>query len=181
MKSNRQITAPLNAADYTAVCDPSSSNPRFETTVNTLLQYHSPEIRSVMTTELQTFRELLRPGDRLVVMRIDRPARSIGDLSDIVRPEVLSSDPLRILHGVYRGPAFLTAISDSSATNPSFACVGFGRDLRAGGSINRYQKPNENWSAATRRKTRRTKQRPRPRALRQSTNRDCGASKLCSS
>ena len=33
------------------------------------------------------FLELLRPGDTLVVMRIVRPARSIGDHQDIVRPE----------------------------------------------------------------------------------------------
>jgi DNA invertase Pin-like site-specific DNA recombinase len=36
-------------------------------------------------TELQTVLEFLRPGDVLMVTRIDRLARSIGDLQDIVR------------------------------------------------------------------------------------------------
>lgn len=36
-------------------------------------------------TELQTVVEFLRPGDVLLVTRIDRLARSIGDLQDIVR------------------------------------------------------------------------------------------------
>jgi DNA invertase Pin-like site-specific DNA recombinase len=35
--------------------------------------------------ELQTILEFLRPGDALIVTRIDRLARSIGDLQDIVR------------------------------------------------------------------------------------------------
>src|SRR3977135_1478925 len=35
--------------------------------------------------ELQTVLEFLRPGDVLMVTRIDRLARSIGDLQDIVR------------------------------------------------------------------------------------------------
>src|SRR6202790_5403759 len=35
--------------------------------------------------ELQTVRDFLRKGDVLVVTRIDRLARSIGDLQDIVR------------------------------------------------------------------------------------------------
>lgn len=36
-------------------------------------------------TELRTVLDFLRPGDELVVTRIDRLARSIGDLQDIVR------------------------------------------------------------------------------------------------
>lgn len=36
-------------------------------------------------TELETLMEFLRSGDTLVVTRIDRLARSIGDLQDIVR------------------------------------------------------------------------------------------------
>jgi DNA invertase Pin-like site-specific DNA recombinase len=36
-------------------------------------------------SELATVLEFLRPGDTLVVTRIDRLARSIGDLQDIVR------------------------------------------------------------------------------------------------
>jgi DNA invertase Pin-like site-specific DNA recombinase len=47
------------------------------------------EMRSGTTTtgraELQTVLDLLRPGDALMVTRIDRLARSIGDLQDIVR------------------------------------------------------------------------------------------------
>jgi DNA invertase Pin-like site-specific DNA recombinase len=47
------------------------------------------EQRSGTTTEgrkeLQTVLDFLRPGDELVVTRIDRLARSIGDLQDIVR------------------------------------------------------------------------------------------------
>ena len=35
--------------------------------------------------ELQTLLDFLRPGDTLMVTRIDRLARSIGDLQDIVR------------------------------------------------------------------------------------------------
>jgi DNA invertase Pin-like site-specific DNA recombinase len=35
--------------------------------------------------ELQTVLEFLRPGDTLLITRIDRPARSIGDLQDIIR------------------------------------------------------------------------------------------------
>jgi DNA invertase Pin-like site-specific DNA recombinase len=35
--------------------------------------------------ELQTLLDFLRPGDELVITRIDRLARSIGDLQDIVR------------------------------------------------------------------------------------------------
>jgi DNA invertase Pin-like site-specific DNA recombinase len=36
-------------------------------------------------SELASVLEFLRPGDELVVTRIDRLARSIGDLQDIVR------------------------------------------------------------------------------------------------
>src|SRR6266699_865337 len=47
------------------------------------------EKRSGTTTEgraeLQTVLDFLRPGDILMVTRIDRLARSIGDLQDIVR------------------------------------------------------------------------------------------------
>jgi DNA invertase Pin-like site-specific DNA recombinase len=47
------------------------------------------EKRSGTTTtgraELETVLEFLRPGDTLMVTRIDRLARSIGDLQDIVR------------------------------------------------------------------------------------------------
>src|SRR5260370_12098908 len=47
------------------------------------------EKRSGITTtgraELQTVLDFLRPGDVLMVTRIDRLARSIGDLQDIVR------------------------------------------------------------------------------------------------
>lgn len=47
------------------------------------------EKRSGTTTagraELQTVLEFLQPGDTLMVTRIDRLARSIGDLQDIVR------------------------------------------------------------------------------------------------
>src|SRR6266851_3665515 len=35
--------------------------------------------------ELQTVLEFLRPGDTLLITRIDRLARSIGDLQDIIR------------------------------------------------------------------------------------------------
>jgi DNA invertase Pin-like site-specific DNA recombinase len=47
------------------------------------------EKRSGTTTngraELQTVLEFLRPGDTLLITRIDRLARSIGDLQDIIR------------------------------------------------------------------------------------------------
>ena len=38
-----------------------------------------------VVAELQTILDFLRPGDALMVTRIDRLARSIGDLQDIVR------------------------------------------------------------------------------------------------
>ena len=36
-------------------------------------------------TELQTLLEFMRPGDALVITRVDRLARSIGDLQTIVQ------------------------------------------------------------------------------------------------
>ena len=41
--------------------------------------------QAVRDGELQTLLDFLRPGDTLMVTRIDRLARSIGDLQDIVR------------------------------------------------------------------------------------------------
>ena len=35
--------------------------------------------------ELRTLLDSIRPGDELVVTRVDRLARSIGDLQDIIR------------------------------------------------------------------------------------------------
>jgi DNA invertase Pin-like site-specific DNA recombinase len=46
-------------------------------------------------TELRTVLEFLRPGDELIVTRIDRLARSIGDLQDIVRAIRATQAPLR--------------------------------------------------------------------------------------
>src|SRR4030088_769578 len=57
------------------------------------------EKRSGTTTtgraELQTVLDFLRPGDVLMVTRIDRLARSIGDLQDIVRAEKTKGAPLK--------------------------------------------------------------------------------------
>jgi DNA invertase Pin-like site-specific DNA recombinase len=57
------------------------------------------ETRSGTTTtgraELQTVLDFLRPGDVLMVTRIDRLARSIGDLQDIVRAVKAKSATLK--------------------------------------------------------------------------------------
>jgi DNA invertase Pin-like site-specific DNA recombinase len=57
------------------------------------------EKRSGTTTqgreELQTVLDFLRPGDVLMVTRIDRLARSIGDLQDIVRTVKAKSASLK--------------------------------------------------------------------------------------
>lgn len=46
-------------------------------------------------TELEVLLEFLRPGDTLIVTRIDRLARSIGDLQDIVRAVAAKGAMLR--------------------------------------------------------------------------------------
>lgn len=46
-------------------------------------------------TELELLLEFLRPGDTLIVTRIDRLARSIGDLQDIVRAIAVKGAMLR--------------------------------------------------------------------------------------
>src|SRR5687768_15204154 len=63
-------------------------------------------------TELQTLLDFLRAGDTLMVTRIDRLARSIGDLQDIVRLLKSSGVELRateqpINTGTAAGKAFL--------------------------------------------------------------------------
>ena len=44
-----------------------------------------PLVECPVVAELQTISDFLRPGDALMVTRIGRLARSIGDLQDIVR------------------------------------------------------------------------------------------------
>src|ERR1700720_4653838 len=61
-----------NAALKAAGCDPIRSEKRSGTTTQG-------------REELRTILEFLRKGDVLMVTRIDRLARSIGDLQDIVR------------------------------------------------------------------------------------------------
>jgi DNA invertase Pin-like site-specific DNA recombinase len=61
---------------------------------------------------LQTILDFLRPGDTLMVTRIDRLARSIGDLQDIVRAlkakgAVLKATEQPIDTGTAAGKAFL--------------------------------------------------------------------------
>jgi DNA invertase Pin-like site-specific DNA recombinase len=71
----------------------STTDQDLEIQVNTLkaagCEVIRSEKRSGTTTEgraeLQTVLDFLRPGDVLMVTRIDRLARSIGDLQDIVR------------------------------------------------------------------------------------------------
>jgi DNA invertase Pin-like site-specific DNA recombinase len=63
-------------------------------------------------TELQTLLDFLRSGDTLVVTRIDRLARSIGDLQDIVRLLKAKSVSLKATEqpidtGTAAGKAFL--------------------------------------------------------------------------
>jgi DNA invertase Pin-like site-specific DNA recombinase len=63
-------------------------------------------------TELATILEFLRPGDTLVVTRIDRLARSIADLQDIVRSLKAKGANLRVIEqpidtGSAAGKAFL--------------------------------------------------------------------------
>jgi DNA invertase Pin-like site-specific DNA recombinase len=74
------------------------------------------EKRSGSTTtgraELQTVVDFLRPGDVLMVTRIDRLARSIGDLQDIVRTVKAKGASLRATEqpidtGTAAGKAFL--------------------------------------------------------------------------
>jgi len=48
-------------------------------------------------TELTTILDFLRPGDTLVVTRIDRLARSIADLQDIVRSLKAKGANLKVL------------------------------------------------------------------------------------
>ena len=63
-------------------------------------------------TELQTLLDFLRPGDRLVVTRIDRLARSMKDLQDIVHELKAKKVALRATEqpidtGTSAGKAFL--------------------------------------------------------------------------
>jgi DNA invertase Pin-like site-specific DNA recombinase len=63
-------------------------------------------------TELQTVLEFIRPGDVLMITRIDRLARSIGDLQDIVRElkakgAALKATEQPIDTGTAAGKAFL--------------------------------------------------------------------------
>ena len=48
-------------------------------------------------TELRTILDFVQPGDELVVTRIDRLARSIGDLQDVVRELKAKSATLRAI------------------------------------------------------------------------------------
>jgi DNA invertase Pin-like site-specific DNA recombinase len=62
--------------------------------------------------ELQTILDFLRPGDMLMVTRIDRLARSIGDLQDIVRAVKAKGAALKATEqpidtGTAAGKAFL--------------------------------------------------------------------------
>jgi DNA invertase Pin-like site-specific DNA recombinase len=59
--------------------------------------------------ELKTVLEFIRAGDTLVVTRIDRLARSIGDLQDIVRT----------LRTKGAAPAVIALLWDSNASNVS--------------------------------------------------------------
>src|SRR5438270_13813776 len=61
--------------------------------------------------ELQTVLDFLRPGDVLMVTRIDRLARSIGDLQDIVRTVKAKGAALR---------ATEQPINTSTATSKAF-------------------------------------------------------------
>lgn len=63
-------------------------------------------------TELQTVIDFVRPGDVLMVTRIDRLARSIGDLQDIVRAVKAKGGTLKATEqpidtGTAAGKAFL--------------------------------------------------------------------------
>src|SRR3546814_1407014 len=63
-------------------------------------------------SELATLLDFIRKGDALVVTRVDRLARSIGDLQDIVRAlkakvEILKAQEQTIDTGTAAGEAFL--------------------------------------------------------------------------
>ena len=63
-------------------------------------------------SELATLMDFMRPGDQLVVTRVDRLARSIGDLQDIVRALRAKGVTLRATEqpidtGTAAGKAFL--------------------------------------------------------------------------
>ena len=66
-------------------------------------------------TELRTLLDFLRKGDQLVVTRVDRLARSIGDLQDIVREVEAKGASLRAIEqpvdtGSAAGKAFLAML-----------------------------------------------------------------------
>lgn len=75
----------------------------------------SEKVSGTSTTgraELQTVLDFLRPGDVLMVTRIDRLARSIGDLQDIVRAVKAKGGALKATEqpidtGTAAGKAFL--------------------------------------------------------------------------
>ena len=75
-------------------------------------RWHLPPARSKRTWLLQVLLDFLRPGDALVITRIDRLARSLKDLQDIVhelkeRRVALRATEQPIDTGTAAGKAFL--------------------------------------------------------------------------
>src|SRR6266550_1311583 len=88
------------------------------------------EKRSGTTTEgreeLRTVLDFLRRGDVLMVTRIDRLARSIGDLQDIVRAVKARGASLKATEqpidtGTAAGKCFLTCSACSRSSRPTCA------------------------------------------------------------
>ena len=82
----------------------------------------------VTRSELQTLLEFLRSGDTLVVTRIDRLARSIADLQDIVRllkdkGAALKATEQPINTGTAAGKAFLAEAHAAGAQFVASGCV----------------------------------------------------------
>jgi DNA invertase Pin-like site-specific DNA recombinase len=86
-------------------------------------------------SELASIIEFLRPGDELVVTRIDRLARSIADLQDIVRELKRKGAFLRaadqpIDTSTAAGKAFLDTLGSSPSLKPTCGAKGSWRGLR---------------------------------------------------
>jgi DNA invertase Pin-like site-specific DNA recombinase len=75
-------------------------------------------------TELATLLEFIREGDTLIVTRIDRLARSIGDLQDIVRALKAKGAALKVVRALKAKGAALKAteqpIDTSTAAGKCF-------------------------------------------------------------
>ena len=103
---------------------------------------------------LTTILDFLRPGDRLVVTRIDRLARSIADLQDIVRSLKAKGATLNVIE---------QAIDTGSAADKAFldmlgAFAEF--ETNSGGSVRPKASPRRKQKVATKAGSERSRRRP---------------------